>query len=164
MGKGSGCRGLSSTWSAILDSKVTSETVHSFEGGRGTFFANFFAFFCFCADAFSILCRSRTGWRLDFGSTQDVSAIFAKFYTVSTYFRPSWCVAVVVVDCHLMRLIFSNISRNITLAGLLGGKAVAVSVACSSLAPAPRLPTATISQQRHISIWHCTIQTAQRLR
>ena len=35
---------------------------------RCTFFASFLAFFCFAADAFSILCRRRTGTRLDFGS------------------------------------------------------------------------------------------------
>jgi hypothetical protein len=38
-----------------------------------TFFASFFAFFCFCAEAFSILCRRRTGWRLDMGSVYVVS-------------------------------------------------------------------------------------------
>jgi hypothetical protein len=34
---------------------------------RGFFFASFRCFFCFAADAFSILCRSRTGTRLDLG-------------------------------------------------------------------------------------------------
>jgi hypothetical protein len=38
-----------------------------------TFFASFFAFFCFAADAFSILCRNRTGTRFDFGSRRCVS-------------------------------------------------------------------------------------------
>jgi hypothetical protein len=34
----------------------------------GFFLASFLALRCFAADAFSILCRSRTGVRLDLGS------------------------------------------------------------------------------------------------
>jgi hypothetical protein len=41
--------------------------------GCSTFFASFLAFFCFAADAFSILCRNRTGTRFDFGSGTGVS-------------------------------------------------------------------------------------------
>jgi hypothetical protein len=40
-----------------------------------TFFASFLAFFCFAAEAFSILCRNRTGTRFDFGSETIVSTI-----------------------------------------------------------------------------------------
>jgi len=43
--------------------------------GDSTFLASFFAFFCFAAEAFSILCLNRTGTRFDFGSEVIVSTV-----------------------------------------------------------------------------------------
>jgi hypothetical protein len=40
----------------------------SLERHSGFFLASFLAFLCFAAEAFSILCRRRTGVRLDFFS------------------------------------------------------------------------------------------------
>ena len=79
MGRGWGCRDLSSAESAIEDSdcidrvsveyRETIRVVHAF-------LASLRCFLCFAALAFSILWRSRTGVRLDLGSWVDLSNEF----------------------------------------------------------------------------------------
>ena len=95
-----------------------------------TFFASFLAFFCFCADAFSILCRRRTGLRFDVGSAGDVSDSYGILSTVCTYFRSSSLVAVDVLVGHFFHPIIFEIP---TLAKILP-----LSAACL-LEPRPTL-------------------------
>jgi hypothetical protein len=58
------------------------------KGGNSTFFASLRAFRCFSADAFWILCRSRTGWRFDFGSEFSLAAaLMANFGVLTSYFH-----------------------------------------------------------------------------
>ena len=114
-----------------------------------TFFASFFAFLCFCADAFSILCRRRTGWRFDFGSTNSVRLFSKNENTAYTYFRPSLCVAVVVtvLVCHCLRLP-KNFQRNST--ALRYCRCFPPSKWASAALPLPRRHLYLISRQRHV--------------